>query len=158
MRSFYRDLEVRKYDNLSAKWLGGIATGQRACGLQPPHQDLAWWDVTDKVETKNIKYEWITNNLTKCTRCMSTVHLTLNQNQYIPIRITLHSRYNHRCKIWTSAWTSIYLNYSINKHNAELRKTAPVAKVSCHKCSYTSPLPQNMVKNDNFIQYFLIHF
>ena len=114
MRSFYRDLELRKCDNVSPKWLGGIATGQRACGLQPPHQDLAWWDVTDKVGTKNIKYEWITNNLTKCTRCMSTVHLTLNQNQSISIRITLHSRYNHICKIWTSAWTSIYLNYSIN--------------------------------------------
>ena len=25
------------------------------------------------------------------------------------------------------------------KHNAELRKTAPAAKVSCHKCSYAKP-------------------
>ena len=28
------------------------------------------------------------------------------------------------------------------KHNAELRKTAPAAKVSCHKCSYANPPPQ----------------
>ena len=44
-----------------------------------------------------------------------------------------------------------------DKHNAELRKTAPAAKVSCHKCLYAT-LPPNMVKNYIFHTIFLDTF
>ena len=49
----------------------------------------------------------------------------------------------------------------LNKHNAELRRSAPGSKVSYRMFSYVSPPPQrkkNMVNNENFIRYFLIQF
>ena len=45
-----------------------------------------------------------------------------------------------------------------DKHNAELRKTAPAAKVSCHKCSYTSPPPPKYGQKWQFHTIFLDTF
>ena len=61
--------------------------------------------------------------------------------------------YNQNCWFWplgpllpflkgppNSSKTNIFKN----KHNAELRKTPPATKVSCHKCSYASPPPKKI--------------
>ena len=84
------------------------------------------------------------------------VNATFSQNPLLPLFFPKCSHFNNTLRyaadmdiIWT--WTTMHgwnrtpwkfhedgincLDFRGNKHNAELWKTAPAAKVSCHKCS-----------------------
>ena len=63
----------------------------------------------------------------------------IKKSEKVPKEIRFRHSYSRSLRVPTYNRRATLNKKTKYKHNAELRKTAPAAKVSCHKCSYTTP-------------------